>query len=298
MPLDSEAEARFAATGDSRIAQQILEPLRSPELAPVWQQMVALARPSARLIPVTEGQSPASKLGGRPDVGAGFDWPRDPDGVALSFIAQIELTEVNPICRNDVLPKTGLVALFYDAIRSPAGHQPSDRGHWSIHHSRGPVQPAAQPVDLSDEYRFKEVFLNPTGELTLPALRTLEVENLHLTDAQEDAYLAVRQRIEEQHFPGAIHRALGWPEEIQHDPSSYAQLPANGLNSLNPDVYKTSEAQRLLAERAIWQLIVQIDSEDAAGMLWGDDGRLYVMLREPDLRERAWDRAWLSQQDY
>ncbi len=38
---------------------------------------------------------------------------------------------------------------------------------------------------------------------------------------------------------------------------------------------------------------LQVDSDDTAEMMWGEVGVLCFYLREGDLRERRWDRAWM-----
>jgi uncharacterized protein YwqG len=48
-------------------------------------------------------------------------------------------------------------------------------------------------------------------------------------------------------------------------------------------------------EISSWRLLeslVQIDSEETAGMMWGDSGRIYHLIRKTDLGERRFDRTW------
>jgi uncharacterized protein YwqG len=49
-----------------------------------------------------------------------------------------------------------------------------------------------------------------------------------------------------------------------------------------------------LAERSKeWRLFFQLDTDDDAGMMWGDVGRLYFWIREDSLRAQKWDDVWL-----
>ena len=41
----------------------------------------------------------------------------------------------------------------------------------------------------------------------------------------------------------------------------------------------------LLAEQARWILLAQIDSDDRAGMMWGDAGTLYWLCRSADMTD-------------
>jgi hypothetical protein len=204
---------------------------------------------------------------------------------------------VNRVCPNELLPESGLLAYFYDTISYPSGHQPSEAGRWAIRLSRQVTHIAPPPKDPPANRAFRQVSLSAVGELTIPGLRTSAIERIGLTDAEEDAYVAVREQLAKERGSETIHRVLGWPDEIQHDPASYVQVPANGFDGLDPNVVKRDDVQRLLAERSVWQLMLQVDTDDAAGMLWGDGGRLYFMMREVDSRGGNWGKAWLNLQD-
>jgi uncharacterized protein YwqG len=41
-----------------------------------------------------------------------------------------------------------------------------------------------------------------------------------------------------------------------------------------------------------------VDSDDAAGTMWGDSGMLYYWIRDDDLAARRFDRAWCVMQCY
>ena len=47
----------------------------------------------------------------------------------------------------------------------------------------------------------------------------------------------------------------------------------------------------VLAEAGRWTSLLQIDSDDDAGMMWGDGGSLYWLMRPADLAARRFDAA-------
>jgi uncharacterized protein YwqG len=71
------------------------------------------------------------------------------------------------------------------------------------------------------------------------------------------------------------------------------QLVTNGIYCGDPSGYEGPRAAVLEAGSADWRLLMQLDSDDEAGMMWGDAGRLYFWIREADLRERRFDKVWL-----
>jgi uncharacterized protein YwqG len=305
--LDRESESRFALEPTIDLAASILEPFRFRSLAAVWDGIVALARPSARLLPNSDGASRIgmTRLGGEPDAGDDFGWPRTPErsgAEPLGFLGQVELAAVQSVCPSPLLPGSGTLLFFYD-LRMPGGFDPANRGHWSVIHVDGELQRVQPPPDLPvdpERYpetgRFEEARMELRGELTLPPVDSTEIERLGLDRRGWRAYLALLTELD--HVRGQImNRCLGWPEPIQGDPVSETQLAFNGIYAGTGEAYQREESKRLLAERGAWRQLVQIDSEDAAGMMWGDGGRVHFMMRESDLVARAWNQAWLSIKD-
>jgi uncharacterized protein YwqG len=41
-----------------------------------------------------------------------------------------------------------------------------------------------------------------------------------------------------------------------------------------------------------WILLLQVDSDDDAQMMWGDAGMLYFWIRRQDLAQAAFGKAW------
>ncbi len=67
----------------------------------------------------------ASKLGGAPDLPADVVWP-EWDGKPLTFMAQINLTELDLGLFSELLPSTGVLSFFYEATSQPWGDTPHE----------------------------------------------------------------------------------------------------------------------------------------------------------------------------
>ena len=64
----------------------------------------------------------SSKLFGNPDVWNGFEWPyieENGEKYDLTFLCQINCTEVSALDKEDRLPKTGILYFFYDLDTMP-----------------------------------------------------------------------------------------------------------------------------------------------------------------------------------
>jgi len=88
--------------------------LRTTPMASIADRIIEQARPSIRMLVKATAdkalETGASKLGGAPDVPADFEWP-ELSGVALAFVAQINLAEV----AHELLPSEGMLYFFVDA---------------------------------------------------------------------------------------------------------------------------------------------------------------------------------------
>jgi uncharacterized protein YwqG len=286
----------------------ILSGLSAAGLSEVQADLRRLLRESIRLTacpPDGVQLSPgSSRLGGLPDLPGGITWPAW-KGVPMSFIAQIQLEDLKNLVPAQELPKKGLLALFYDSTQETYGADPADRGGWKVFffppapaagngwHLLGSRQagltPAQAPAALLAGARFKPCSLSFTLEWSLPVAPAQVIPNLSWSADQIQRYegfYANFPRAEDRRLPH--HRMFGWPNQIQDDMQLQCALYANGIPSM--DDPRAAEAAR---QKANWQLLLQIDSDDKAGMRWASSGMIYYWLERDALQQAAFDKSWL-----
>jgi len=251
----------------------------------------ALARPSIRLQAdaAEESASGETRLGGHPDLPPDFDWPHY-GGAPQSFIAQVNLAETHPYDLDRVLPPAGLLSFFYDSAQSVWGFDPKQDGAWAVHYTPARAELVRQepPSDLPEETSFDAMRLQPTSELTYAPAWFSEVAALNLT---HDERFALDEILESDEAP--IHRLLGHPDPVHGNMQLECQLVAHGLYCGNSSGYEDPRAAELALGAARWRLLLQVDSDDGIGMMWGDVGRIYYWMHEDDLAARNWAKARL-----
>jgi uncharacterized protein YwqG len=251
----------------------------------------ALTRPSIRLRAelIEETGIGNTKLGGHPDLPPDFDWPQY-GGAPQSFIAQVNLAETHPYDLDRVLPPAGLLSFFYDSTQNVWGFDPKEGGAWAVNYTPDAADLVKRepPRDLPPEASFDATRLHPSSEPTYAPAWFSEVAALNLTHDQKFALADVLEGDEE-----TIHRLFGHPDPIQGDMQLECQLVAHGLYCGDASGYDDPRAAELAPGAAQWRLLLQVDSDDAAGMMWGDAGRLYYWMHEDDLAARNWTQARL-----
>ena len=93
-----------------------------------------------------------------------------------------------------------------------------------------------------------------------------------------------------------LHHLLGHSANVQGDMQLEAQLVMNGLYCGNSSGYEDPRAGELESGADDWLLLLQLDSDDGAGVMWGDNGRLYFWIRSEDLRQLRFDKVWMTLQ--
>ncbi len=254
-----------------------------------------LARPSLRLSPTLAAESTlrvgSSKFGGRPDLPADIAWP-ERNGLPQSFIAQIRLAEAHRYDLAGMLPQSGMLWFFYDARQESYGDEATDLGAWRVFYIAGDVndlQRRPAPADLPATGRFQASSVVFSSELTLSQQPQLEIpacdwsaeelaryENLLATFPDP----AERKKVQ--------HRMLGFADTIQDDMRLQCQLYAHGVT--DPE---DPEVARLSAGAMSWQLLLQVNTDERAGMRWGNAGMLYYWIQLADLQARRFGATWL-----
>ncbi len=198
------------------------------------------------------------------------------------------------------LPKSGLLSFFYDLKEQPWGFDPKQLNGFRVHYT--PAGVALEPTTMPrHEFELNECQINFQAGLTLPHIGSRiyqQFDNLvDLNNEQADAYFAYMHEIELLGQPTRCnHHLLGHSSNVQGDMQLEAQLVTNGLYCGNPAGYKDARAKELEAGVDDWVLLLQLDSDDTANIMWGDVGMLYFWIRKQDLAQNRFDGVWLGLQ--
>lgn len=282
-----------------------------PPLAAIWAQR---ARPNIRLLSdrVVEPDNTAigaSKLWGSPDLPRSTDWPTrpaysyqgrrrehvDPEAFAsqpLEFMAQINLADVAQAGCDLPLPEKGILLFFYDAQIQPWGFDPCDGVGTRVMYAEledGLRRYAAPPKSSS----ARPLKLEP-GE-SIPGWEWIQPIASKLPGYNRENFHAELEGFEDEDYERMAfggHCFGGWPSLIQGPMELECQLASNGIYVGGPDAY--ADPRRLELEKSAneWRLLLQLDSDDAQGWMWGDVGRLYFWCRTSDIEARRFDRVW------
>lgn len=256
----------------------------SPEAQAIFR---SLARPSLRLSPATDASAAVGRLGGAAMLAPQAEWPTW-QGRGLEAVAVLDLARL-PRLAGLPLPGTGWLTFFYDAAQQSAwGFDPTQRDAWRVVYSVD-AEPRSAPDGTQT---FPEVALAAVEELTAPDPFEDALKGMHQTE--RDGLFALGDALPPVSEPA--HRIGGWPDLVQNSMWLGAQLASNGIYVGGPEGYRDPRVPGLEAGAGDWRLLLQIDSDDDAAMMWGDVGRLYFLIREDDLASSAFDRCWFELQ--
>ncbi len=239
-----------------------------PSLA---DEAVSLALPSCRLT-VGEGES---RLGGAPHVPPGFEWPRFEEE-ELTCLARLRLNELPA----SPLPRSGTLVVFF-ALGATGVETPPAEACRVVLVPDGAARAAEHPGALP------ELRMSASAELTLPAEPLSSQEGEYVEGWTElRRRLAAFQGVELEELAEdyhALHRALGHPDAVDRDMALDAEPES-------ADPYGEPPPSELAAAGE-WRLLLQLSSDNELGISFGELERLFVWIREPDLRAGRFDRV-------
>ncbi len=211
-------------------------------------------------------------------------WPVR-EGRPLALVAVLDLSELAGFESPVNLPSEGVLNFFFDADDQPWGFDPADANGWAVllaEVGRASEREAPDGLDPFDLVPLEPVAVRsmPSWEESVAADLT-EDELSALEDPPSDALGSTR------------HRVGGWPDLIQAPFWLECQLASSGIG---PDRSQEARTRDVVGGASDWQLLMQIDSDEDAGFMWGDVGRLYFSIRRQDLAEQRFDRVWLTLQ--
>ena len=249
----------------------------------------------------TAAESPpvSSKLGGNPDLPLGFDWPTNMER-PLDFLMQVNLVDAHPFDAKRMLPLDGLLTFFYDLNDQPWGYDPNALDGFQVvyHSSTSDLRQHSLP---NEKHRLAEHTLDFHFMETLPHYGSRAADRLldraRLSVQEEEAYLGLPAQMEGLYFTqeeSGNHRLLGHSANIQDDMQLEAQLVTNGLDCGNTSGYDDPRRPALESSADDWLLLLQLDSDPSAGLMWGDCGMLYWWIRREELAQQQFEHTWMT----
>ena len=233
-----------------------------------------------------------SKIGGCPHLPENFEWPHF-NAKSLAFLAQINLEQIVLYDTEKLLPETGILYFFHEGGEEVWGFDPKDKGGFKVVHYTGSISKLTLtplPNDLEDYMMFSPCKVNFEITKSYPS-ELYELERQLFGSEDSDSHDDFYDKIYE-YSGGNINKLFGYPDLIQGDIFLESQLVTNGLYCGDQTGYMDPRAKELEKGVSDWILLFQVDSDDNAGMMWGDVGRIYFNIKKDDLKNCNFDNIW------
>ena len=227
----------------------------------------------------------------------GTAWPTTRNGKELTFLVQVALPEAEGFIPA-TSPLRGHLAFFVD-LESSFGHA-SDFDRFCVLHVTGEkLDRASSPVP-----ELPSIAVRVEHALTVPTAGVVADLGIQV----DGDYEAVREAL-----GVGGHRLLGNGDFIHHMPlRSFKEAvkvhpDRPGRNPFTGESIvirgRTLEGVpatviELLRKPAKWRPLLQLDTDPALDMQWGDMGRLWFLVREDDWKKQRFDRVWVRSDYY
>ncbi|MCD4657108.1 MAG: DUF1963 domain-containing protein [Planctomycetes bacterium] len=234
-----------------------------------------------------------SRLAGLPMLPDNIEWPKW-NNKPMEFLCQLDLSEIPNDCERNALPKNGLLHVFYNEDQA-WGIDSKDKDGWKVIYSERLNEECKlrnEPDGLikEKEYKEKSVFFRPM--LTFPDWTDERILSLGFNEQQNEDYSNLTYNLFQEQ---PKHQLFGYPEVLQNNTLELeCDIFTNGLTW--DDYYKLTELKQKQMEdksRSEWVLLLQLDSDDDVGFMWGDCGLLYFWIKKDDLKSGNFDNIWL-----
>ena len=246
----------------------------------------------------------ASKIGGKPWLPLGFEWPLfiDDDEPArpLSFLCQINLSDVKQSDRDGLLPDHGMLYFFYDCEAFRWGFDPEDDGCARVFYFENTDNFVSMdiPNDIFEEYKVPEIAVSFTTKKSYPQYEELEIHSD--IDCQWEDYDKALTNMG-CNMGTECHKILGYADIIQNEILSECERVSRGLYCGDAESYQNTpedEEASILKSAKDWILLLQLSTleKDGFELMWGDCGMLYFYIRKQDLADKRFEKAWFALQ--
>ncbi|MDE5946861.1 MAG: DUF1963 domain-containing protein [Oscillospiraceae bacterium] len=251
-----------------------------------------------------------TKIGGKPDLPADFEWPyyesEDYKGInanrPLSFMAQINFAEIKPYDEENLLPESGMLYFFYELMSMEWGSSPESRNCSKVFYYDGDLSKLKNtelPEDLKkydSECILPEIAVQIDNFTDVPDLCELP-ENLNDDNYEDEDYCDDRYEMQDTLWA----KILGYADIIQDTMLFECEAVSRGYNLYSePPEFSEEEEKDIERCSSEWILLFEMDSIDYGNyeLIFGDSGRIYFYIRKEDLKKRDFSNVYFSLQCY
>lgn len=248
----------------------------------------------------------ASKIGGKPHLPEGFSWPyyegTNFDNIKasrpLSFIAQINLSEVATLDVDNKLPHSGFLYFFYELNTMKWGFAPEDNGCARVFYcdnAANQLSATDYPFDLNSDYYVPECPIAFSRARSFPQFEEFG-DTIQVTwDDYE--YAAKANNIDIEHSTKNLFKLLGYANLIQGSILWECAMIESGYTSDDWKTMSENSKKEIYAKESKWMLLAQFDTISDS-IMFGDHGQIYFYIQKEDLNKGCFDNVHLSLQCY
>ncbi|MBK9142384.1 MAG: DUF1963 domain-containing protein [Candidatus Melainabacteria bacterium] len=253
------------------------------DLAPIKGAILKASKPSVRL--VRSDTAKHSRIGGRPLLDNKTPWPETRDGKPLAFLCQIALADLRAHVEITGFPASGLLSFFAHFDRESEEEPLADESSFRILYfpDLDGLSEYSHPGQLSPDSRYRPVFLRPREEMSFP--ENLDDDALDDYPDGADAYFAF---YDAWNSVPPHHRMLGHANVVQDDPIRASFLQARSLTEEDLEADEDGSLTRSLDS---YKLLLQLEADQDAGLVFGDGGTIYFCIDAADLAALRFERV-------
>jgi uncharacterized protein YwqG len=237
-------------------------------------------------------------------------WPRWGD-TALAHVATVDPSDLVGFEHDVPLPDHGLVSFFYEAEEQQAwGFLPEHRDGWRVVLSDPAT--AVERARPAEATTFPRIDLVAEQTLTFPGWEEAEAapwypphrrygtgfldrRRKQKDDRRREAAWAVGDAWGEVIRPTdrGNHQIGGWPRLVQNPIWDECHLVSQGLPIGNTEDWERAHRTPRNGSKDDWRLLLQLDTDDDAGWMWGDVGTLFYAVDSTRPPMAAITEAWM-----
>lgn len=245
-----------------------------------------------------------SKIGGKPYLPKDFIWPYYQE-LPLSFLAQINLKEVNSLDKDRLLPSKGMLYFFYELETEEWGYKPQSKGCAKVFYYEdiSNFSLIDFPENMEDDYKIPEFKVNFKSNISLPSYEDfyLFLKEHDTFKEQDISFSDFIPLYDELFIPDNNYtKLLGYPEVIQNPMEEECEAVTRGFDMGGVESYPKKYQKEIRSASKDWILLFQMDTVETSDyeLMFGDSGHIYFWIKKEDLANKNFENIWLILQCY